>query len=73
MKHAYSAPSWKKWIPVYGLLRTERCDLEGKPLIIDWEDRRLSYRVNLYYQGVCLLSAGAGLLYGLEKIVENLP
>jgi len=73
MTEVYAVPSWKKWIPVYGLLREERCDLEGEPLLhMDWNDRRLSYRMNCYYQVACLVGTGASVIKGLELILEKL-
>jgi hypothetical protein len=54
-KLSYSNPELTDWIPIIGIFHESNCKIEGKIYDwMDWKDRRLLYRINAYYQGICL-------------------
>lgn len=64
-------PDWKQWIPVYGLSRIYRAEIDGAPSISD-ENYPIRCSGSCAYHGITAATAIVGTMYGLTQLVEKL-
>ena len=60
-------PDLRQWIPIYGIYRVVRDEIEGKPSLMNGKNYPIGNVISSIYHGTII---GAGLVFGLEKLLQ---